>query len=257
MTNTLLAVYPDVFAGGAALPGYPAGAWPAGDVQCSLCGGSGPSSSDTGQKYADLVKGAFQWDGARPCVQQWVGGADQYQFAKWLPVIASEFQILMNLNDGTTGAGAPNGWTRTDYKDSAGRVMLQTNLGPASQQHDLTSAGLNGQVISFLGLDKPTGSCGSGNSTSGTGGASNDGAGGSSAAGGTESVGGSGAEVGGESSSSTSASAPKNDSGCGCRVLGNSSNSSATLVGLGLLGLALGRWRKRVSLGNTRRAGAK
>ena len=46
MTNTLLAVYPDVFAGGSAMPGYPAGAWPSGDTQCQLCG-SAPSSSQS------------------------------------------------------------------------------------------------------------------------------------------------------------------------------------------------------------------
>ena len=28
MTNTLLAIYPDVFAGGSAMPGFPAGGWP-------------------------------------------------------------------------------------------------------------------------------------------------------------------------------------------------------------------------------------
>ena len=35
MTNTLLAIYPDVFAGGSALPEFPAGAWPAGDTSCT------------------------------------------------------------------------------------------------------------------------------------------------------------------------------------------------------------------------------
>lgn len=40
MTNTLLAVYPDVFAGGAAMPGFPAGTWPADDVSCTKCGSS-------------------------------------------------------------------------------------------------------------------------------------------------------------------------------------------------------------------------
>ena len=198
MTNTLLAIYPDVFAGGAALPGYPAGAWPAGDITCSLCGAATrPNSSDTGQKYADMVRGVFSFSGTRPCVQEWVGGGDEYHFATWLPVVASEFQILGNLGSGTTGTGAPSGWTRTEYKDSSGHVMLQTNLGPSSQAHDLTSAGLNGQVISFLGLDKPTGACGitSNGGAPSTGGASS--TGGAKATGGTPSTGGTTSGAGG------------------------------------------------------------
>jgi acetylxylan esterase len=170
MTNTLLAVYPDVFAGGSALPGYPAGAWPKNDTSCSLCGGSGPGASDTGQKYADLVKGVFSFSGTRPCSQQWVGGGDQYHFAQWLPVTASEFQILGNLGSGTSGTGVPSGWTRTVYKDTSGNVRLEINLGPSSQQHDLTGNGLNGDVITFLGLDKPTGACGLATASSGDGG---------------------------------------------------------------------------------------
>ena len=180
MTNTLLAVYPDVFVGGSALPGYPAGAWPKNDTTCQLCGSGGvPTASDTGQKYADLVKGVFSFSGTRPCSQQWVGGGDEYNFAKWLPITASQFQILGNLSSGTSGTGAPSGWTRTEYKDSSGNVRLQTNLGPSSQAHNLIGvAGLNGQVISFLGLDKPTGACGitstspGDGSVGGTGGAS-------------------------------------------------------------------------------------
>jgi acetylxylan esterase len=247
MTNTLLAIYPDVFVGGAALPGYPAGAWPAGDTSCSLCGdASRPNSSDTGQKYADMVKGVFSFSGTRPCVQEWVGGGDQYHFATWLPVVASEFQILGNLGSGTTGTGAPSGWTRTEYKDSSGHVMLQTNLGPSSQAHDLTGAGLNGQVISFLGLDKPTGACGltSAGGASGTGGASSAGgnkatggttsAGGSKAAGGTSSAGGGAKATGGTSSfggSGTKATGGSNSNTGGTPAAGGSpAGTGGTLV---------------------------
>jgi acetylxylan esterase len=171
MTNTLLAVYPDVFAGGAAMPGFPAGGWPAGDTTCTKCG-SNPPSTD-GKYWGDIVRKAFTWSGPRPCVQQWVGGGDEYNFNGWLPAVAAEFQNLMNLDGGSTGSGAPSGWTRKDYKDSAGNVMMQTNLGPTSQKHDLSGANLWGQVVSYLGLDKPTGACGlsgsTGNSDAGTG----------------------------------------------------------------------------------------
>ena len=111
MTNTLIAVYPDVFAGGSALPGYPAGAWPKGDTSCQLCGGSGPGGSDTGQKYADLVKGVFAFSGTRPCSQQWVGNprkprqrrhgkrcpermdADRVQGHRWQCAVRNKYKI--------------------------------------------------------------------------------------------------------------------------------------------------------------------
>lgn len=192
MTNTLLAAYPDVFAGGAAMPGFPAGAWPAGDTTCTKCSSQPPNT--TGAQWADMVTKVYKYDGTRPCVQQWVGGGDEYNFNGWLPAVAAEFQALSNLGAGTSGTGAPSGWTRTEYKDSEGHVRLQTNLGPTSQKHDLSSANLWGQVVSFLGLDKATGACGissSGGGSSSTGGAA--GVGGSSAlgAGGTKATGGS------------------------------------------------------------------
>jgi MYXO-CTERM domain-containing protein len=141
------------------------------------------------------------------------------------------------LGSGTAGTGAPSGWTRTEYKDNSGHVMLQTNLGPASQAHDLTSAGLNGQVISFLGLDKPTGSCGldGGGGASGTGGApSTDGGG--TTAGGNEAV-------GGETVGNTIPASPSNSGGCGCRMAGKN-GSAGSLWSLGLLGIALAALRK-------------
>ncbi|HEY5955111.1 MAG TPA: PHB depolymerase family esterase [Polyangiaceae bacterium] len=219
MTNTLLALYPEVFAGGAAMPGFPAGGWPAGDTTCTKCS-SNPPSTD-GKYWADIVTKVNPYNGTRPCVQQWVGGGDEYKFNAWLPAVAAQFQTLMGLGAGTSGTGAPSGWTRTEYKDSAGNVRLQTNLGPSSQKHDLSSANLFGNVVSFLGLDKPSGSCGSTTSsgTGGAGGASSSSSvaaggsvagggksstGGTSNSGGKSSAGGSGPAAGGASSSTTS-----------------------------------------------------
>jgi len=186
MTNTLLAVYPDVFVGGSAMPGFPAGGWPSGDTTCTKCGSSPPSTD--GKYWGDIARKAFTWSGTYPCSQQWVGGGDEYNFNGWLPAVAAQFQNLSNLTGPTDGTGAPSGWTRKVYKDAAGNVRLETNLGPTSQKHDLETVNptLYGKVVTFLGLDKPTGACGasttgSGGST-GTAGASN-GAGGSGGSG--------------------------------------------------------------------------
>ncbi len=180
MTNTLLAIYPDVFAGGSAMPGFPAGGWPAGDTTCTKCGSTPPSLDGT--YWANMAKAAFSWSGTYPCSQQWVGGGDQYNFNGWLPAVAAQFQTLGNLGAGAAGTGAPSGWTRTVYKDSSGNIRLETNLGPTSQMHDLETVNppLYGNVVTFLGLDKPTGACGlattgDGGSTSSSGSASTSG----------------------------------------------------------------------------------
>lgn len=157
MTNVLLTVYPDVFKGGAAMPGFPGGGWPAGDTTCTKCGGSPPSTD--GKYWGDIVRGAFAWDGQYPCSQQWSGGADEYNFHAWIPAIVAQYQNIAGLDGGSPGTGAPNGWNRTDYKDADGNVRLQTNILPG-QKHDLTGSNLPGHVVTFLGLDKPTGACG-------------------------------------------------------------------------------------------------
>ena len=177
MTNTLLAIYPDVFAGGSAMPGFPAGAWPAGDTVCSKCGSTPPSLDGT--YWANMARKAFTWSGTYPCSQQWVGGGDQYNFNGWLPAVAAQFQTLSSLGRGMPATGR-SGWTRTVYKDSAGNVRLETNLGPTSQMHDLetVSPTLYGDVITFLGLDKATGSggiAGGGTGSGGAGGGTSDG----------------------------------------------------------------------------------
>src|SRR5664280_468799 len=135
MTNTLLAIYPDVFAGGSAMPGFPAGAWPAGDTSCTKCGSTPPNN--TAQQWGDMARNVFSYSGTRPCSQQWVGGGDEYNFNGWLPSVALQFTNLGGLGSGTSGSGAPSGWTRTVYKDTSGNVRLETNLGPTSQKHDL------------------------------------------------------------------------------------------------------------------------
>lgn len=210
MTNTLLAIYPDVFAGGSAMPGFTAGGWPAGDTTCTKCGTSPPSTD--GAYWGDMARNAFSFNGTRPCSQQWVGGGDEYNFNGWLPAVAAQFQNLGNLSAGTPGTGAPNGWTRTVYKDNSGNVRLETNLGPGSQKHDLTGANLFGQVITFLGLDKPTGACGI---TTGTGGMGSGGmaAGGTSGGGAPATGGAGGAGVGGDPS--TAGGGPSAGAGAG------------------------------------------
>jgi MYXO-CTERM domain-containing protein len=202
MTNTLLAIYPDVFAGGSAMPGFPAGGWPAGDTTCTKCGSSPPSTDGT--YWANIATKAFAWNGTYPCSQQWVGGGDQYNFNGWLPAVAAQFVTLGHLGTGSAGTGAPTGWTRTVYKDTAGNIRLETNLGPSTQTHDLEAGNLNpainpslySRVVTFVGLDKPTGACGM--ATTGTDGGTGAGTGGAGVVTGTGGTRDSGTDSGGQ-----------------------------------------------------------
>ena len=99
MTNTLLAIYPDVFAGGAAMPGFPAGLWPANDFSCTKCS-STPGIPTLARNMRTWQRRPFPGAALVPARQQWVGGGDQYDFNGWLPVVASQFQILGNLGSG-------------------------------------------------------------------------------------------------------------------------------------------------------------
>src|SRR5579863_202331 len=162
MTNTLLAVYPDVFAGGSAMPGFPAGTWPAGGTTCTKCSSTPPTQ--TAAQWAAMATNVFKWSGQYGCSQQWAGGGDQYNLNLYLPAVALQWQGLAGLGAGMSAASwsdQPN-WARTVYKDSSGNVRMETNLGPSSQKHDLetVSPTLYKDVITFLGLDKPTGACG-------------------------------------------------------------------------------------------------
>jgi poly(hydroxyalkanoate) depolymerase family esterase len=209
MTNTLLAIYPDVFAGGAAMPGVAAGGWPGTQsnpkrCQCSAGGWSQANPTD-GKFWGDKARAVFQWTGQRPCVQEWVGEKDEYGFYEWLPTVVAQFRDLGGLGAEAAGSGAPSGWTRKVYKDSSGNVRLETNSKPNQAHNLIGQQGLTDSVISFLGLDKPTGACGI--TTTGTGGMGNTGGmpGGGTAnggGGGTSAQGGSSTTTGGTTSNS-------------------------------------------------------
>jgi hypothetical protein len=207
------------------MPGFPAGAWPAGDIVCSKCGSTPPSTD--GAYWGNMARAVFSWSGARPCSQQWVGGGDQYNFNGWLPAVAAQFQNLSSLGSGMPATGR-SGWTRTVYKDSAGNVRLETNLGPTSQMHDLETVNptLYGDVITFLGLDKATGSCGLTGSATGSGGATGDG--------GTTTGGGGATGTGGATAGSGGASGAGGATGSG----GGMTGVAGTTGGAGMTGSA-------------------
>src|SRR4051812_5543369 len=79
MTQALMAVYPDVFKGGASFAGVPAGCWSDGWTAASNWGGTCAGGNDimTAQQWGDLVRGMYPgYTGHRPRVQLFHGDAD-------------------------------------------------------------------------------------------------------------------------------------------------------------------------------------
>jgi acetylxylan esterase len=212
MTQALMAVYPDVFKGGASFAGVPAGCWSDGWTAASNWGGTCASGNDilTAPAWGDLVRGMYPgYTGHRPRVQLFHGDADPtINFKNFGEAIKEWTNVLgLSTNPTTTTTGLTLGThqaTRQQWQDSCGYVVLDAfesiggDHGPSDALFDAT------YVVPFLGLDN-TGAvdpeiaqCGSGGAGGGGGGGGGaTGAGGASGSGGAGGRGGSGSGTGG------------------------------------------------------------
>ncbi|HEX5565360.1 MAG TPA: PHB depolymerase family esterase [Streptomyces sp.] len=127
MTASLLAAYPDVFAGGAVIAGLPHGC---ADSMMSAYMCMNPGVAKTPQQWGDLVRAAYPgYAGPRPPVSVWHGTAD-YTVAsrnatesmkQWTNVLGADQQAdaTQQLEGGTT---------RSDYRDGSGATVVRTYL---------------------------------------------------------------------------------------------------------------------------------
>ena len=187
MTQSMLASYPEVFAGGSSLAGVPAGAWTGG----ANYGWSAPSST-TAQQWGDKVRQTSpSFTGARPRIQFWQGQGDtNLTYAIAYPAQVAQWTNVFGVTEANATktsikpAGAQDTWDRTSYKDGSGTVVVEANSGPSNVPHDLTPRGLWSDVVRFFGLDgsgpvvTPDGGAGGSAGASGAGGASAGGRGG-------------------------------------------------------------------------------
>jgi len=147
MTEVMLAVYPDLFKGGAAFAGQ-------------TVGGAWTPITRTAQEWGDIVRGAYPgYAGARPRVQLWHGTADGV--ISYSNQVQSIMQWGNVLGLSTTPASSnvvtlpnlTNQWIHQFWQDAASNKVLEawSELGGGHG----TSANLNARyVIPFLGLDK-------------------------------------------------------------------------------------------------------
>ena len=192
MTQALLAVYPDVFKGGASFAGVPAGCWSAGWSAASNWGGTCAGGNDikTAQQWGDLARGMYPgYTGHRPRVQLFHGDADSIisykNFGEAIKQWTNVLGLATSPTSTTTGVSlGSHQATRQQWKNACGQVVLDafTSMGGDHGPSDaLFKASF---VIPFLGLDKtdsvdpevaacaPDGGVGGSGGTTGTGGAS-------------------------------------------------------------------------------------
>lgn len=156
MTNTMMASYPELFAGGSVLAGVPVGSWPAGNTSCSNVCGVNPPSKTAGE-WGDLARQAYPgYNGPRPRVQLFHGTKDEYLYFPYLTAEVAQWSNVLGLSEGnvTKENNKPSsGWDRVSYKNASGVVMLEVNT-KQNEVHDLGTKGLFPDVIRFFGLDK-------------------------------------------------------------------------------------------------------
>jgi acetylxylan esterase len=223
MTELLLAVYPDIFKGGASFAGIPAGC---GNSTSSpggydgTCAGSGnpkvSTVNQTAQQWGDTARAMDPgYSGHHPRVQLFHGDADDtIAFTNQREAIKEWTNVLgLSTNPTSTETGLTLGShqaTRQRWQNSCGYVVLEA-IESINGDHGPSDALFNSSfVVPFLGLDNTDATdpevakCGTGGTGGGSGVGGSTSVGGAASTGGTQSIGGS-TSAGGAASGGTKA----------------------------------------------------
>jgi poly(hydroxyalkanoate) depolymerase family esterase len=158
MTNHMLALYPDVFAAGAAFMGVPfncfanAADYPPGASKCT-----GGSMDRTPQQWGDAVRQANPgYTGARPRIQLWHGTNDTLVPYSLLQEEIEQWTDVFGLSQTPTSTDTPQpGWNRRRYAAADGTVPVEA-ISVQGAGHTLPSTGMAAQALAFFGLTAPT-----------------------------------------------------------------------------------------------------
>ena len=201
VTQAMLAIYPDVFKGGAEFAGVPAGCWAVSNTTDGQW--SSPCANGqvlhTPQEWGDIARAMYPgYTGFRPRIQLWHGSADTHHQLRQLhrgrrPVDQRAGTARdARRRRGPLSIGGHN-YNRRQWKDSCGITVLDAFDEPSGPHGP--DANMNGQYsLPFFNLDQATftatdpQAAGCGTGTGGAGGAT--GAGGRGGAGGTTGAGG-------------------------------------------------------------------
>ncbi|RPF21647.1 extracellular catalytic domain type 1 short-chain-length polyhydroxyalkanoate depolymerase [Myceligenerans xiligouense] len=159
MTNVLLALYPDVFAAGAAFAGVPATCFATGspdNTWNSTC--SNGQDIRTAPEWGDAARGMYPgYAGPYPRFQTWHGTQDTVLA---YPNFGEQIKQWTDLHGLAQGSGAVDqpqqDWTRTTYGDAALPDFQSISLQGYS--HDLYRTGMAQYAMDFFGgLDEGSG----------------------------------------------------------------------------------------------------
>jgi poly(hydroxyalkanoate) depolymerase family esterase len=153
MTNALLALYPDVFKGGAAFMGVPFNCFAgAADFPPSSSRCTGGSMNRTPQEWGDAVRQAYPgYTGARPRVQLWHGTNDTLVPYSLLQEAIEQWTNVFGLGQTPTSTDTPQAnWNRRRYADVVEAYSIQ------GAGHSLPGGGMALAAVQFFGIDRST-----------------------------------------------------------------------------------------------------
>ncbi|GAA1855051.1 hypothetical protein GCM10009751_09850 [Myceligenerans crystallogenes] len=156
MTNTMLALYPDLFRAGAVFMGVPftcflnEADYAPGTSQCV-----NGRKDQTPQQWGDAVRAAYSYAGTRPRVQLWHGDQDSLIPFQLLNEEMEQWTNVFGLSQTPASSDQPrSGWHRARFADASGRVQVES-IRVAGAGHVLPQSGQAQLAIEFFGLDQP------------------------------------------------------------------------------------------------------
>lgn len=154
MTQHMLALYPDVFAGGSAFMGVPFNCFAnAADYAPwgSKC--TGGSMNRTPKEWGDAVRGAYPgYTGARPPIQLWHGSADTLVPYSLLQEAVDQWTDVFGLSLTPTRSDTPQAnWNRRQFADTKGKVWVEA-YAVQGAGHALPQSGQALVALKFFGI---------------------------------------------------------------------------------------------------------
>ena len=133
MAAVMMAVYPEVFAGGAIIAGVPYKCASNANEALSQCGvglfgQTAPMKDLTPAQWGDLVRKASSHHGPFPRVSIWQGASDTTVNPKDQQELLDQWTNVLGIDQIPDTEGTINGHAHKLYKDSNGRALVETVL---------------------------------------------------------------------------------------------------------------------------------
>src|SRR5437762_89668 len=162
MTQAMLAVYPDLFAAGAARAGVPAGCWADGYSSSNQWSNNCAAGNTikTAQQWGDLVRAMDPgFSGRRPRLQTYQGDADTTISYKNTGEAIKEWTNVLMLPTAPTSTqsgyqGAQAKWNIQRWANACGYNVFEAWTAPGAT-HSMSYE--EAEMLKFFGLDKAVG----------------------------------------------------------------------------------------------------